>query len=146
MNGIKARHHFNNGYMCAESVLMAVTEALEIENPAIPAMATGFCSGISRTRSVCGAFQGGVLAISLIHGRNSHEEEHDICYRLVQKLSSRFIDRNRTTDCLKLTDCDLSTQEGRTKFKENGIKEKVCLDLVEEVTDYTINLLRKEAA
>lgn len=146
MNGIKARHYFNNGYMCAESVLMAVTEALDINNPAIPAIATGFCSGIARTRSVCGAFQGGVLAISLIHGRNNHEEEHDICYRLIQELNIHFMDSNKTTNCLQLTDCDLSTEKGRTKFKEEGIKEKTCLDLVEKVTDYTIKILRKEAA
>ncbi len=146
MNGKKARSYFENGYMCAESVLMAVAEALEIENPAIPAMATGFCSGISRTKSVCGAFQGGVLAISFVHGRSSHDQEPDTCYRLTRKLSRHFMESNKTTNCLELTDCDLSTDEGRTKFKENGIKEKTCLNLVEDITDYTINLLKEEAA
>ena len=40
---------FDAGYYCAEAVLLAVAKHNGIESPLIPAIATGFCSGLSRT-------------------------------------------------------------------------------------------------
>lgn len=145
MSGDQARKRFENGYMCAESVLMTVCETLGYKNPAIPAMATAFCSGVSRTKGICGALQGGTLAISLIHGRNNPEQSHEKCYELVQMLYQKFIGKNSTDNCYELTGCDLSIQQGRDKFKVDELKQRLCIPLVEDVTDYTIKLLRENS-
>ena len=42
--------HFKSGYFCAESVLLAVSEHYGIKSSFIPGIATGFCSGTSRTQ------------------------------------------------------------------------------------------------
>jgi hypothetical protein len=45
----KSREHFISGYYCAESVLLAVSEAKGIQSDLIPKIASGFCSGMART-------------------------------------------------------------------------------------------------
>ncbi|NDV28320.1 C-GCAxxG-C-C family protein [Desulfovibrio sp. JC010] len=144
MDGKRAYHYFNNGYLCAESVLLATTDAMSINNPGIPAIATGFCSGASRTKGVCGALQGAILAISVIHGRTSPEQEVDICYSLIQELTDYFNRRNESLNCFEITGCDLGKPQGQTKFKENNIKQQKCLPIVEDITDFTITLLRDQ--
>jgi hypothetical protein len=44
---------FRSGFFCAESVLLAIAESQGIESDLIPRIATGFCSGISRTGGAC---------------------------------------------------------------------------------------------
>ncbi|MFW5497983.1 MULTISPECIES: C-GCAxxG-C-C family protein [unclassified Maridesulfovibrio] len=145
MNGKKACHYFNNGYLCAESVLLAIAESTGMNNPCIPAVATAFCSGASRTKGVCGALQGAILAISLTHGRKSPDQNVDDCYSLVQKLTDHFNERNESINCFDITTCDLSTSQGQKYFQENKVKLNKCLPIVEEITDFTINLLHNKA-
>ena len=65
---------FRSGYFCAESVLQAIAENQDIQSDLIPKIATGFCSGISRTGGMCGAVSGGIMGIGLVAGRNSPAE------------------------------------------------------------------------
>ena len=67
----KSGELFESGFYCAESVLLAIAEATGIQSDFIPKIATGFCGGISRTCSVCGAATGAIMAINLFTGRNS---------------------------------------------------------------------------
>ncbi|WP_319780437.1 C-GCAxxG-C-C family protein [Maridesulfovibrio sp.] len=145
MNGKKARHYFETGYLCAESVLLAGADILEINNPAIPAMATAFCSGTSRTRGTCGAYQGAVLLISILHGRSNSGQDLDFCYGLVQDLTEWFRNNYGTTDCLQITGCDFSLNSGRKKFKEEGIKVSTCYPLVDNTTEFVTKLLKENS-
>ena len=43
----RSRELFSSGFYCAESVLMAVAEALDVHCQLVPAIATGFCSGLA---------------------------------------------------------------------------------------------------
>ena len=51
---------FRSGFFCAESVLQAIAESLDIRSDLIPRIATGFCSGVARTGGMCGAVSGAV--------------------------------------------------------------------------------------
>jgi len=46
----RAVSYFKEGYICAESVLMAYAEAQGIKSVLIPRIATGFGGGIGRKR------------------------------------------------------------------------------------------------
>ena len=65
---------FQSGFFCAESVLLAIAESQGIQSDLIPRIATGFCSGISRTGGMCGAVSGAIMGIGLVAGRNSPAE------------------------------------------------------------------------
>lgn len=66
----RARELFSSGFYWAESVLLAVAEALDIQSDIFPKIAPGFCSGIARSGGQCGALSGAIMGLGLITGRN----------------------------------------------------------------------------
>jgi C_GCAxxG_C_C family probable redox protein len=113
---------FDAGYYCAESVLMAVARARGLSSPDIPAMATGFCSGMARTSGMCGALTGGVLALNLVHGRRQAHLPAERNYAAVRHLIDDFRSRFGATDCSELLGYDLGTPEGQRAFREQGLR------------------------
>lgn len=101
---------------CAETVLLAVAQSLKIDSPIVPRIASGFCSGVSRTGSTCGAVNGGIMALGLLYGRDKGEEPPDGAYDKVQEFTRQFENTYGSCNCRDLTGCDLSTKEGRDQF------------------------------
>jgi hypothetical protein len=67
------------------------------------------------------------MALGLIFGRDDGEAPPDAAYEKAQMLLKRFKDTYGSCNCLELTGCDLSSEEGRKQFAEKGMREK-CLD------------------
>lgn len=116
---------------CAESVVLAVAEGLNIRSPLIPRIASGFCSGLSRTGGTCGAVNGGIMALGLLFGRDDGEGPPDGAYDKVRTFLQRFSDAHGSCTCLELTGCDLSTEEGRNRYAEEGMMVK-CYGLTRD--------------
>jgi len=57
-----AQSLFDGSLNCAESTILALTKFFGIQSPVIPRIATGFGGGFSRTKNVCGALSGGIMA------------------------------------------------------------------------------------
>jgi C_GCAxxG_C_C family probable redox protein len=131
---------FKSGYFCAESVLLAIAENQGIQSDLIPKIATGFCSGISRTGSMCGAVSGAIMGINLIAGRSSPAESIEFSYTLTQKLISNFERQYGSVNCRQLIGCDLATEAGQQYFMENHLMER-CLQYAEEATRMAISLI-----
>jgi len=131
---------FRSGFFCAESVLQAIAESQGIQSDLIPRIATGFCSGISRTGGMCGAVSGAIMGINLIAGRNSPDESVEDSYHLTQKLISRFEKQSGTVNCRQLMGCDLATEEGQLYFMENHLMES-CLKYAEDATRIAVSLI-----
>lgn len=136
----RSRALFKSGFYCAESVLLAVSEAMGVESDLIPKIATGFCSGMARTGSQCGALSGGMMGISLFTGRCSPEDSVDKNYAKVRELVEAFESRFGSTSCYGLTGCDLNTEQGQVSFDEKNLIEK-CYSFTEEATRITMRLL-----
>ena len=133
---------FQSGLYCAESVVLAVAEGKGLQSDLIPRMATGFCSGLSRTCGTCGALNGAILAISLFHGRNSKEDSVNPAYTRVRKLLDRFEKEFGSTNCRELTGCDLGTKAGLDYFMENDIRKK-CINYTEDATRMAMTLIEE---
>ena len=131
---------FRSGFFCAESVLQAIAERQGIQSELIPRIATGFCSGISRTGGMCGAVSGAIMGINLVAGRNSPAESLDVSYALVQKLISRFEKQYGSVNCRQLIGCDLATEAGQRYFMENHLMES-CLQYAEGATSMAVSLI-----
>lgn len=122
---------------------MAVAESQGIESELLPKIATGFCSGLSRTTGLCGALSGGILALNLLTGRSEPGAPVDHNYALVQALIARFEDQFGSNNCGELTGVDLGTAEGQADFREkNQILN--CLDQAEAVTRMVLELAAQE--
>jgi len=131
---------FRSGYFCAESVLLAIAENRGIQSDLIPKIATGFCSGISRTGGMCGAVSGAIMGINLVAGRSSPSESIEFSYTLTQKLISLFERQYGSVNCRQLIGCDLATEEGQRYFLENNLMER-CLQYAEDATRMAISLI-----
>ena len=129
----RSRELFGSGWYCAESVLMAVAEHQAMTCECIPKIATGFCSGLSRSGGMCGALTGAVLAVSLILGRDEASEPVDDCYRATKEMTDGFIEVFGADTCQSLTGCHLGTDEGQVRFRAENMHEQ-CLNFVAEAT------------
>lgn len=98
----------SGGYNCAESVLKALMEGLQLDVPAqMLKAASGFGGGIGGMGCTCGALTGGVMAIGLVYGRT---EAGDPAVRRARELSGRlyqsFCEKHYSPYCRELT-CSL---------------------------------------
>jgi C_GCAxxG_C_C family probable redox protein len=131
---------FESGFYCAESVLLAIGETKGLPTYLIPQIATGFCSGVSRSGGMCGAISGGIMALSACRGRKSADEPVDELFAAVKQLMAGFESKFGSSNCQILTGCDLGTDEGQAKF-EAGNQRNKCREYTEEVTRQTLALI-----
>jgi C_GCAxxG_C_C family probable redox protein len=141
----KAVSSFKEGFICAESVLMAMQEFLGLEKN--PALATGFGAGIARRGSVCGAVTGGILAINLKYGRQKAEDKESIKQTYIRALEfyKKFEEKMGSAICYDIIKCDLTTEEGQKIFKEKNLLEEKCFKCVETSVNILLDMLKGES-
>lgn len=121
-----------------------MAESKGIQSDLIPKIATGFCSGISRTCGMCGAVIGAIMALNLFYGRNISSESHETSYIAVRKLLDMFESKFGSTNCKQLIGCDLGTKEGQNTFKSNNLIEQ-CRNYTEEATRMAILIIEHKS-
>lgn len=126
-------------------MLSAVAEYYDIRSELIPAIASGFCGGIGRTGNICGAVSGAVMAISLKAGRKTADEPLEFCYSLTRSLIKEFETTFGSSNCTRLTGCDLGTPEGQKFFRENNLIVQ-CRGYTMEATRLALNILKTSFA
>jgi C_GCAxxG_C_C family probable redox protein len=136
----RSRDLFQSGFFCAERVLQAIAESQGIQSYLIPRIATGFCSGVSRTGGMCGALSGAIMGIGLVAGRNKPAESLEPAYAMVQKLIDRFEKQYGSINCRQLLGCDLATDAGQHYFMENQLIES-CWQYAEAATSIALSLI-----
>ncbi len=141
--GRRARALFSEApiLLCAESVLQAVAEGLGVASPLIPRVATGFCSGLSRTDGACGAWSGGVMALGLALGRETGADDLDDTYVPVQEYQEFFLARFGELSCTRICGFHLGTDEGRKNFGPGGGKAR-CMNVVEQAAAQVLRILQ----
>jgi C_GCAxxG_C_C family probable redox protein len=106
----------------------------------IPRIATAFCSGLSHTAGQCGAVNGGILAISLMAGRDDYETPVDDCYTAIQRFLEAFQTQHNSLTCPGLLGINIAEPEGLEKFHAHGMVE-TCYGLVELTTQLALESL-----
>ena len=129
---------FLSGYNCAQSVLYAFRDELDLDEDLALKIATGFGAGMGRKQEVCGALTGGILVLSLQHGRDSKQDRSatEQTYQQVRKLMDQFAAKHGSCLCRQLLQgTDLSTREGQQFVKENDFLNQVCKPCVQSVVE-----------
>ena len=137
-----AENNFNNGLLCAESVVSAIAEYQNIDNILIPKMATAFCSGMGRTCGTCGALSGAILGLSLGLGRETTADSIEPAYDATTKLVTEFEREFGAKDCHKLLGCDIGTPEGKLIFESQNLRER-CVEFTGKATEIAVKILTK---
>lgn len=106
----------------------------------IPRIATAFCSGLSRTAGQCGAINGGILAISMVAGRDSHAAPVEDCYAAVQRFLELFQSQEDSLTCPGLLGVNIAEPGGLAQFHAQGLVER-CYGLVETAAQMALESL-----
>lgn len=97
-------------------------------------IACGFGAGMGRKGEVCGAVTAGILVLGMRHGRGAEDDRAatERTYLKTTELMDRFARKQGTFICRQLLHgCDLTTDGGRKRFKENNLLNQVCAPCVQ---------------
>lgn len=94
-----AENLYRGGYFCCEAVMSAIRSDFEVDVPEeVIAMASGMAVGAGRSGCMCGALNGGILALGLFFGRTEQSGPKDPkvnhCMALTHELHDWFRDAN----------------------------------------------------
>jgi C_GCAxxG_C_C family probable redox protein len=132
------------GYNCAQSVLSVFCADLHFDKETALKLAAGFGAGMARRQEVCGALTGGIMTIGLKHGsiHEGDKEAKELVYHLVRELMERFADKFGSCLCRELlAGCNLASEAGQKKYREENLSEKICHPCVAEAVRILEDLL-----
>lgn len=101
--GEKAKKYFLDGYACAQSVVLAFNDILDISEDDLKKISIPFGGGLSRLRLTCGCISGMAIVIGLLFSDNTNSNDNKTyVYSLVQNITKRFNDEYNTLSCEEL--------------------------------------------
>ncbi|NLI54287.1 MAG: C_GCAxxG_C_C family protein [Clostridiales bacterium] len=108
-----ARNYFEQGYNCAQSVLLAFCEETGLAPDQAARLASTFGGGMGRMREVCGAVSAMFMIEGLVGGYvdPKAKEEKSAVYARVRDLAARFREKNHSIICRELL-LDIETTPG----------------------------------
>ena len=108
-----AKRYFEEGYNCAQSVLLAFCEETGLSVEQAAKLASTFGGGMGRMREVCGAVSAMFMIQGLIEGYTDPKakEEKAELYERVRDVAERFREKNHSIICRDLL-IDVQTTPG----------------------------------
>ncbi|MCE5189054.1 MAG: C-GCAxxG-C-C family protein [Eubacteriales bacterium] len=102
--GALAKAYFEEGYNCAQSVLLAYCEETGLEKKQAARLASTFGGGMGKLREVCGAVSAMFLVLGMTGGYDDPKakEEKAALYDRVQKLAEAFKAEHHSIICRDL--------------------------------------------
>jgi len=140
---------FLSGYNCAQSIFYAYGPELELDGETALKVATGLGGGMGGRGETCGAVTGGILALGLRFGRGGQQDRSvaEVAYQKTQSLMAAFERAHGSCSCRTLLGgVDLTTAEGRQRFKDQDLHHKVCVGCVQTVGEWLAGALGAPAA
>ncbi|HET8538962.1 MAG TPA: C-GCAxxG-C-C family protein [Anaeromyxobacter sp.] len=119
---------FDQGFTCGQAVLAAFAERHGLDRDVALRVACAYGGGIARTGRTCGAVNGALMAIGLVHGRARVEDEaaREKTYALALAFLERFRREHGSDQCRDLLGVDIGTPEGREAAAKEGLFRTRC--------------------
>ena len=137
--GDLAKKYFEDGYNCAQAVLLAFCEDFGLEKETAIMMSAPFGGGIGRLREVCGTFTGMNMVLGLYEGKYDikDNQKKTKLYKDVQALAEKFKQDNGSIICrdllgLRIKGKDNPAPEVRT---DSYYKARPCSELCKYAGD-----------
>ena len=102
--GQLAKQIFEEGYNCAQAVVIAFCEETGLSREQAARLASTFGGGMGRMREVCGAVSGMLMVEGMLRGYSDPKakEEKSAVYARVRALAERFREENHSIICREL--------------------------------------------
>ena len=134
------------GSNCAQSVLCAFTSELGVDTTVAHRLATGLGAGLGRRQHLCGAVNGGAMALSAALGNETgadlaaKERTYEAVRAYVDAIEAEF----GSIECRTLLGVDLNTPEGKAELKERGLSASVCDKLIARCAEEVDRILKSQ--
>jgi C_GCAxxG_C_C family probable redox protein len=124
----QAIQSFKADLNCAQSVMTAYAEELNMDPEMALSVSCGFGGGMGRLQETCGAVTGAFMVLGIHNCKRykDNKERKERTYAMIQEFSDKFKSIHGTMDCRLLVNCDLRTEEGKRFMEENKLHENVC--------------------
>lgn len=101
---LKAKAFFEQGYNCAQAVVLAFTDETGMDPEFAAKIASSFGGGMGRLREVCGTVSGAFMTLAAIHGVSDPQDSAGKAaqYKDLQDLAKRFREENGSIVCREL--------------------------------------------
>ena len=103
--GEAAAELFLKGYNCAQAVVGAFSDKIDIDFKTLMKLSSSFGGGMGRMREVCGAVSGMLMVLGTLYGYDDPGEKDrakKAHYALVQELAGAFRERNGSIICREI--------------------------------------------
>ena len=100
----RAMHNFREGYNCCQSVVLAFSEEIGLDEKTMLRLASPFGGGMGRLREVCGSVSGMFMVLGSLYGYDDpkdYEGKKEL-YARVQQLAASFREVNGAIVCRQL--------------------------------------------
>ena len=125
----RADRYMRKHESCAQCILAAFMEELEIEDPLLMASAGAFHAGLS-TSLTCGIYTGGLMVLGLFMGRDRIEQGLDGLFPIMlpaQELVDRLRKKMGSASCRELTGVDFTdSNQAIAFFGTDGHEKCMC--------------------
>ena len=116
-----AEELYRGVYFCCEALMCAIRDNFEIDVPdAVIAMSSGMSVGAGRSGCMCGALNGGILALGMFFGRTEQKGPNDPkvqkCMSLSNELHQFFKTENgKNSACCRVLTREFDMSKGEHK-------------------------------
>ncbi|MBO5830610.1 MAG: C_GCAxxG_C_C family protein [Alistipes sp.] len=132
----RAQNYFKAGYNCAQAVVMAFDDVMQMSPEALARLVAPFGGGMGRMREVCGTVSGMAFLAGAISpsADPSNLEERKENYALVQKFADSFRQENGDIVCRRLLGLEPMAERAETAMPSERTAEyyrkRPCVEYV----------------
>lgn len=106
-----AEELYRGGFFCDEAVMSAIRSDFKVDVPELViAMSSGMSVGLGRSGCLCGALNGGVMAMGMFFGRTTQDGPQDPRVNHLMGLSKELHDWFREANCKHAACCRVLTR------------------------------------
>ena len=133
---------FENGYNCAQAVVVAFCDVTGLEPKAAAAMASSFGGGMGRMREVCGAVSGMLLVAGILYGYDTPGDDAQKAahYQRVQQMAELFRQEAGSIICREILK-NPPSDPSPTPRSEEFYRMRPCTRMVYLAADILSNYL-----
>ncbi len=142
-----AKRLFLEGYNCAQSVVGAFADLMEVDFDTLMRLCCGYGGGIGRLRETCGAFIGGVMVLDALLGSTDPADHgaKSAQYARIQQMAERCRIKNGSVVCRDLlglpAGASAPTPEKRSA---DYYRKRPCPQIIYETAAIVEEMIRSE--
>jgi len=140
----RAAGYAEEGFLCSESVLLALRDALGASCGCVPRIATGFAAGVGRTGNLCGAFTGAVMGLGLALGRDKPIAGERAPHWYSNRMAEAFEEAEGSLTCPGILGLDIGDPDDYQTYRERNTWRIVCRGLIKTATGIAYDILAEE--